>query len=89
MTAFAGPAISKDMKMGHQVRIQSKEQHIAALRVLDYMKGTWLGVGPSSAPVLVVTDEQFNALVEAGVVPASGNEVQARAKKAAPRKAKS
>jgi hypothetical protein len=68
--------------MGHRVHIQSKEQHIAALRVLDYMRGTWLGIGPSSAPVLVVTDEQFSALVEAGVVPANAKEVKARGKKA-------
>jgi hypothetical protein len=89
MTPSDGPAISKDMKMGHKVRIHSKEQHIAALRVLDCMKGTWLGIGPSSAPVLVVTDEQYSALVEAGVVPANGKEVQARGKKATPRKARS
>jgi hypothetical protein len=77
------------MKMGHKVHIQSKEQHIEALRVLDNIKGTWLGIGPSSAPVMVVTDEQFNALVAAGVVAADGKGVKARGKKATAKKTKS
>lgn len=69
--------------MGHKVHIQSKEQHLAALRVLDRVKGTWLGIGSSSAPVLVVTDRQFNALVAAGVVSANGKEVKGRVAKTA------
>ncbi len=73
--------------MGHKVRIQCEEQHIAAIRVLDSTKGTWLGIGPSSAPVLVVTNEQFNALVEAGVVPPNGKEVNASGKKATAKRA--
>ncbi len=60
--------------MGHKVHIQTKVQHLAAIRVLDRMRGTWLGIGRSSAPVLVVTNEQFKALVEAGVVPPDGKE---------------
>ena len=63
--------------MAHKIHIQGREQHIAAVRVLDHTQGTWLGIGPSSAPVIVVTDEQFKALVEAGVVSANGEEVKA------------
>ena len=75
--------------MGHVVRIQSREQFIAAITVLDKVKGTWHGIGTSAAPVLLLTDEQYNALVEAGVVQANGKEVKARGKKAAARKKKS
>jgi hypothetical protein len=76
------------MLMGHRVEIQSKEQHIAAVRVLDCTKGTWLGIGPSTAPVLIVTDEQYNALVKAGVVPINGQKVNADGKKPASKKTK-
>ena len=57
--------------MGHVVHIHSQQQYIEALRVLDKVAGTWQGVGPSSAPVLLLTDAQFNALVAAGVVPSN------------------
>ena len=72
--------------MGHRIHIQSKEQHLAAIRVLRGVKGTWLGIGTSADPVMVVTDEQFNALVAAGVVPANGREVKARGAKATAQK---
>ena len=85
--------------MGHIVRIRSKEQYIAALGVLDYVEGTWHARGPASDPVLLLTDKQFNALVEAGVVRANDKEVQpgrnnskgvkTRGKKATGKKAKS
>ncbi|GEM_PF-5704215 len=55
--------------MAHVVHIQSDEQYIAALGVLDFVKGTWQAVGPSSAPVFLLTDEQYKALVAAGIVP--------------------
>jgi hypothetical protein len=83
------PALWKETEMGHAVHIHSKEQYIQALRVLDQVVGTWQGIGPSSAPVLLLTDAQFNALVEAGVVPANDKEVKARAKKGPNKKAKS
>jgi hypothetical protein len=73
--------------MAHAVRIQSKEQYIAAIRVLNQVPGTWHGVGPSSAPVLLLTEPQFRALVAAGVVPTNGKQVSARGKKAPTRKA--
>ena len=75
--------------MGHAVHIQSKEQEIQALRVLDKVGGTWQGIGTSSDPVMLLTDAQYNALVEAGVVPANDNEVKGRGKKATAKKAKS
>jgi len=75
--------------MAHAVHIQSREQYIAAIGVLDRTKGTWQGRGSSSAPVLFVTDEQYNALVEAGVVPANDKEVKARGKKATGKKTES
>ncbi len=75
--------------MAHKIHIQNDEQHLAAIRVLDRIKGTWLGIGTSADPVIVVTDEQFEALVKAGVVSANGREVKARGKKATPKKTKS
>jgi hypothetical protein len=79
----AGPALLRETEMGHAIRIESREQYIQALRVLDNVEGTWRGIGPSSDPVLLLTDAQYNALVEAGVVPSSNREVKARGKKAA------
>ena len=75
--------------MGHKIHIQSKEQHMAAVRVLDTVKGTWLGIGTSADPIIVVTDEQYRALVAAGVIDANGKEDNARGKKATAKKAKS
>ena len=75
--------------MGHTVHIQSREQYIAALDVLDNVDGTWRGIGPSSAPVLLLTDKQYKALVAAGVVTPNGKEVKGRGKKATAKKTKS
>ena len=75
--------------MGHAVHIHSREQYIQAVRVLDKVGGTWQGIGTSSAPVLLLTEAQFNALVEAGVVQANDKEVKARGKKATAKKTKS
>jgi cell division GTPase FtsZ len=72
--------------MGHAVHIQSREQHIAALKVLDRVKGMWTGVGTSSDPVLLLSDRQFKALVKAGVIQPNGKEGKARGKKAKARK---
>jgi hypothetical protein len=75
--------------MGRVLRIQSREQYIQALRVLDKLPGTWQGIGPSSAPVLLLTDAHYQALLEAGVVPANDKEVKPRGKKATTKKTKS
>jgi hypothetical protein len=77
------------MVMGHVVHIRSQEQYIQAIHVLNNVEGTWQGIGPSSAPVLLLTDAQYNALVEAGVVSANDSEVKARGKKAPVKKTKS
>ena len=75
--------------MLHAVRIQSREQYLAAIRVLNHVNGTWHARGPSSDPVLLLPDDHYNALVEAGVIPVNGKEVKARGKKASSKKAKS
>jgi hypothetical protein len=75
--------------MGHAVHIQSREQYSDALRVLDTVAGTWQGIGPSSAPVLLLTDAQYKALVDAGVVSSNDKEVKPRGKKATAKKRKS
>jgi hypothetical protein len=74
--------------MGHVVHIRSKEQYIQALRVLDRVGGTWQGVGTSADPVMLLTEVQYQALVEAGVIPAEDKEVNARGKKAPAKKTK-
>ncbi len=68
--------------MGHVIRIQSREQYMAALNVLDYLPGTWHSRGAGEFPILLVLDSHFQALVKAGVVEANGNEVKDRGKKA-------
>jgi hypothetical protein len=83
------PALWKEIEMGHIVNIHSDEQFIQAIRILDKLRTTWQGIGPSSAPRLLLTDAQYNALVEAGVVPANDKEVKARGKKATGKKTKS
>jgi hypothetical protein len=75
--------------MGHAVHIRSKEQYVRALRVLDKLGTTWQGTGTSADPVMLLTDAQFNALVEAGVIPANDREVKPRGQKAPAKKAKS
>ena len=75
--------------MGHVVHIHSKEQFMQASRVLDFLPGTWRAIGTSDAPVFLLTDAQFKALVEAGVVPANDKEVKGHGKKAPAKKAKS
>ena len=75
--------------MGHMIRIQSREQYMAAHRVLDKLPGMWHARGPVEAPVLLVLDSHYKALVKAGVVSPNGKEGKARGKKAAAKKAKS
>lgn len=75
--------------MGHAVHIHSREQEIEALRVLNKVGGTWRGIGTSSDPIMLLTDAQYNALVEAGVVSANDKEVKGRGKKAPAKKTKS
>ena len=73
--------------MGHAVHIESDEQYIQAIRVLDKVPGTRRVIGTSEAPVFLLTDAQYKALVKAGVVPANDKEVKARGKKTPAKKA--
>ena len=68
--------------MGYIIPVKSREQYIAAIRVLEQLPGTWASRGPSSAPVLLVTDMHYQALVKAGIVSANGKEENGRGKKA-------
>jgi hypothetical protein len=87
-TPSAGPGRRKEIEVGHAVHIRDNDQYIQALRVLDKVGGTWQGVGTSADPVLLLTDAQYNALLEAGVVSAIDKEVKARGKKAAAKRTK-
>jgi hypothetical protein len=84
----SGTAPLKEMKMGHIIRIQNREQLIAAIGVLDELPGMWHARGTPEAPILLVTDAQYKALVNAGVAPANGKEGKTRDKKATAKKAK-
>jgi len=86
----AAPALGKEtQKMGHVVHIHSDQQYLQALGVRDKIGGTWQGIGTSAAPVLLLTEAQYTALVEAGVVPSNGEEAKTRGKKAAAKKTNS
>jgi hypothetical protein len=67
------------MTMGHALHIQNKEEFVQVIRLLDKVGGTWHGTGTGDDPVLLLTDTQYNALVEAGVVPSNGKEVNSTA----------
>ena len=76
--------------MLHVVHIQSDEQHMAAIEILNFVKGTWYGRGSAAAPVLLLPEEHYNALVGAGVIPANGKKkVKANGKKAPVKKPRS
>ena len=75
--------------MGHAVHIRSREQHLRALRVLDKLKGTWRGIGPACNPILLLTEEQYQAILKAGVVSSNDKKAQIRGKKAIAEKSKS
>ena len=75
--------------MGHMVHIQDQDQFLAAIEVLNALPGMWHGRGTPEAPILLVTDAHYKALVKAGVVHTNGKEGKARGKKASTKKAKS
>jgi hypothetical protein len=68
--------------MAHVVHIRSKEQFIKVQEVLMHLPGTWHARGTSADRVLLLLDSHYNALVEAGVIPANGEEGKGRGKKA-------
>jgi hypothetical protein len=75
--------------MAHIVRIQNDKHYVDVIRVLNKLPGTWHGRGPVEAPVLLVLDSHYEALVKAGVISANGNEGKARGKKTVRKKTKS
>ena len=75
--------------MEHIIKLQSEQQYTSALRVLDVVPGTFHASGPSSAPVLVVGDTHYEALVKAGVITANGKEGKGRGEKASVKQTKS
>jgi hypothetical protein len=54
--------------MNHWIRIDDLEQYARAIHVLDEVGGTFSGVGSAPNRMLVVTDAQYKALVEAKVI---------------------
>lgn len=74
--------------MGHIVRIQDREQFLNALEVLNYVPGTWHARGTPEAPILLLTDAHYQALLKAGVISANGKEDKNRGKKATAKKRK-
>ena len=75
--------------MAHIVHIQNREQFMAVLEVLDYLPGTWHCRGTPDAPILLVTDAHYKALVNAGVVQMNGKQEKTRGKKTVAKKVKS
>jgi len=75
--------------MGHIIRIQSDEQYTDVIRVLNELPGMWHARGPEEAPVLLVLDSHYEALVKAGVVSPNGKKGKSNGKKANGKKAKS
>lgn len=75
--------------MAHIVRIQSDQQYINVIRVLNKLPGTWQSRGPEDAPVLLVLDSHYDALVKAGVVAANGKDGGGNGKKTPTKKARS
>jgi hypothetical protein len=74
------------MDLAQAIRMQSWEQHIKALKVPDEAGGTWQAVETSAAPVFLLTDAQYNALIQAGVVRSNRQEDNARGSKKAAKK---
>ncbi len=73
--------------MAHIIRIQSDKQYVDVIRVLNKLPGMWHGRGTPEAPVLLVLDSHYEALVKAGVIPVNGKEAKTRGKKTVGKKA--
>jgi hypothetical protein len=70
------------------VPITSKEQYIKAIEVLDRVGGTWSGVGFEER-YLLVSERQFQALVEAGVAVPKDEKKDAKHGKKSPKRRQS
>ena len=75
--------------MAHIVRIMNDKHWVDVIHVLNKLPGMWHSRGPEDAPVLLVLDSHYDALVEAGVVAANGKGGKTRGKKKSAKKAKS
>jgi hypothetical protein len=75
--------------MGHVVHLQSREQFVAAIGVLNELPGTWHSRGSESAPVLLLLDPHYDALVKAGVIRPKGTGGKGNGKKTSAKSAKS
>jgi predicted RNase H-like HicB family nuclease len=81
------PGVSwKETEMGYVVPMKNRNHFIKALRVLDELPGTWHCRGRGEAPVLLVLDSHFEALIRAGVVSPKGKDGKPRGKKASAKK---
>jgi hypothetical protein len=85
----AGKFARKEMEMGHIVRLQSREQFIAAIGVLNQLPGMWHSRGPEASTELLVLDSHHQALISAGVIAPNGKEGESRGKKTTRKKIKS
>jgi hypothetical protein len=75
--------------MGYIIPIKSREQYMAALRVLDELPGTWSSRGAAELREFYVTPEHYAALVEAGIVKDIRTKSNGRGKKKLAKKTKS
>src|ERR1044072_1368270 len=89
MIGWCGDAKSVKLGDGHIVRIKNDKHWVDVIRVLNKLPGMWHSRGPEDAPVLLVLDSHYEALVKAGVVATNGREGKARGKKTAAKKDRS
>ena len=76
------------IQMAHVIHVESDQQYVDIIRVLNKLPGMWHGRGTPEAPVLLVLDSHYEALVKAGVVSPNGKENKHRGKKNARKKSK-
>ena len=67
--------------MGHIVRINSRDQLVAAIRVLNELPGMWHSRGSDKVTELLLLDSHYQALLQAGVVVPNGKVGSAPGKK--------
>jgi hypothetical protein len=81
--------VGEEVLMMHRVSIASLDQFAKTIGVLNKIPGTFHAVGSSSDRILLVTDEQYKALVKARVISPNDTEVARRGKKKPNQRAKS
>jgi hypothetical protein len=73
--------------MAHIVRLQSNEQFVKAIKVLNELPGMWHSRGTEEVTELLLLDSHYEALINAGVIPANGKQGESCGKKATAGKA--